>query len=252
MTEGWCNGTMSVPAQSKGHYCHRGLWEMTPDVLLLILALTACLTESALAITHTPALTNETWNSITVHIQEEDVSRGAETHAQATLEQNSTLMHSPNATHNLTTEVKHKSGPKSSSNSTKVKRKDIENVNKTTPKKTTEKNTTTQTITNNNPQNGKTDEQWVLIITIVCLVLVLLLAAIMAGILIICRRRKRNTAGLEKDDPYLDDEDGEKVPMPMFEDDMPSVLELEMEDFEKWMIKGGSNISLDSKQRHPS
>ncbi|RXN06604.1 transmembrane protein 154 isoform X2 [Labeo rohita] len=41
-----------------------------------------------------------------------------------------------------------------------------------------------------------------------------------------------------KEDPYLDHEDHEKVPMPMFEDDIPSVMELEMEDLENWMTKG--------------
>ena len=29
------------------------------------------------------------------------------------------------------------------------------------------------------------------------------------------------------------------LPRPMFEDDVPSVLELEMEDLEKWMVKDG-------------
>nr|XP_009306016.1 transmembrane protein 154 isoform X2 [Danio rerio] len=42
-----------------------------------------------------------------------------------------------------------------------------------------------------------------------------------------------------KEDAYLDDEDHEKVPMPMFEDDIPSVMELEMEDLENWMAKDG-------------
>ncbi|XP_073769810.1 transmembrane protein 154 isoform X2 [Danio rerio] len=42
-----------------------------------------------------------------------------------------------------------------------------------------------------------------------------------------------------KEDAYLDDDDHEKVPMPMFEDDIPSVMELEMEDLENWMAKDG-------------
>ncbi|MCJ8749049.1 hypothetical protein PDJAM_G00171880 [Pangasius djambal] len=227
MTEGWCYGTMSVSAQSKGHYCHKGLWEMTPDVLLLILALTACLTEPvhckkdngtrfpeteaqhteewiSVTVTHTPAVTNVTWNNtITVHIQEEWFSGGAETYAQVTLE------------HTYDQEQ------------------------------------------NNNTQEDdeqKEEDNWnvFFIIIAVCLTLALLLAAVVARLVITRRRRKKNTADPEKDDPYLDDEDGEKVPMPMFEDDIPSVMELEMEDFEKWMIKGGSDISMDSKQRHPS
>ncbi|XP_061534655.1 transmembrane protein 154 isoform X1 [Phycodurus eques] len=42
-----------------------------------------------------------------------------------------------------------------------------------------------------------------------------------------------------KDDPYLDGSSTEKVPMPMFEEDVPSVLELEMEELDQWMIKDG-------------
>ncbi|KAF4071394.1 hypothetical protein AMELA_G00272620 [Ameiurus melas] len=234
---------MSVSAQSKGPYWQQGLWEMTPDVLLLILALTACLTESVhceeadgsgaqtqsteewislyVTITHTTTVTSVTLNNdITVHIQEEQDSGGIETQALVTLEQNSTTMRIPNVTHTKTTrEVKRKSVPKSSVDDTTVAPPE---QNNTSPEDT---------------EQQENDLQTVFIIIAVCLILVLVLSVIMAGILIARRRRKQNTTDPEEDDPYLDDEDGEKVPMPMFEDDMPSVMELEMEDFEKWMIK---------------
>ncbi|KAK3523239.1 hypothetical protein QTP86_025070 [Hemibagrus guttatus] len=231
MTEGWCYGTMSVSALSKGHYCQRGLWEMAPDVLLFILALTACLiepahcdeikesgvtkavaqsTEISTTITLTPPVTTGTWsNTFTVDVQEEEVSGGAETLAQVTLEQNY---------------KKAKSAPKSSEYTTEVNH-DFEGQNTTTP---------------DDDQQEQTDTWKMFMIAAACLTLTLLLAVVAAGLLITCRRRKKNTADPEKDDPYLDDDFGEKVPMPMFEDDMPSVMELEMEDFEKWMIKGGN------------
>ncbi|MCI4394850.1 hypothetical protein PGIGA_G00173620 [Pangasianodon gigas] len=265
MTEGWCYGTMSVSAQSKGHYCHKGLWEMTPDVLLLILALAACLTEPvhckkdngtrfpeteaqrteeriSKTVTHTPAVTNVTWNStLTVDTEEESFSGGVETYAQVTLEHIPTTKRIPNVTRikalNTTAEVKRKSVPYTSFNNTTLENQDDQEQN------------------NNTQEDDEQEEdKWKVffIIIAVCLTLVLLLAAIVARLVITHRRRNENTADPENDDPYLDDEDGEKVPMPMFEDDMPSVMELEMEDFEKWMIKGGSDISMDSKQRHPS
>ncbi|XP_053475307.1 transmembrane protein 154 isoform X2 [Ictalurus furcatus] len=250
---------MSVSAQSKGPYWQRGLWEMTPDVLLLILALTACLTESVhceeadgsgaqaqsteewiLTIAHTTAVTSVTLNStITVHIQEEQDFGDAEKQAQVTLEQNSpTTTRIPDVTRiktlNTTREGKHKSLHKSSVDDTTVASPE---QNNTSPE---------------DAEEEEKDLQTVFVIIAVCLILVLVLAAIVAGLLIARRRRKQNTTDPEKDDPYLDDEDGEKVPMPMFEDDMPSVMELEMEDFEKWMIKEGSDNRTDSKQRHPS
>ncbi|XP_036439709.1 transmembrane protein 154 isoform X2 [Colossoma macropomum] len=80
------------------------------------------------------------------------------------------------------------------------------------------------------------------------LVLVLILMAIFIAALLISRR-KRETANALKEDPYLDAEGREKVPMPMFEEDVPSVMELEMEDLEKWMIKGDGGISMDSGQK---
>ncbi|TSL54340.1 hypothetical protein Baya_6230 [Bagarius yarrelli] len=179
-------------ALSKGYYCHRGLWEMTLRVLLLILALAACLTEpgccakkdgSGFPRTKAPKIR-------IFLLQEEEVSGGAETFAQVTLEQN---WHSNNT-----------------------------------------QDDTTETV-----------DTWnVFIIGAVCVSLAFILAAVITGIHVACRRRQKSTTEPEKDDPYLDDEFEEKVPMPMFEDDMPSVMELEMEDLEKWVIKKGQILDV--------
>lgn len=74
------------------------------------------------------------------------------------------------------------------------------------------------------------------IMIIIPLVLTIVISVIVC-VVIICRkwRIKDDT----KEDAYLDDEDHEKVPMPMFEDDIPSVMELEMEDLENWIAKDG-------------
>ncbi|KAF7686901.1 transmembrane protein 154 isoform X1 [Silurus meridionalis] len=262
MTEGWCYGTMSVSAQSKGHYCQRGLWEMTPEVLLLILALTACLTEPvhcekdngsgvtekqsteeqiSTTVPHTSLVTGNTPNSIfTDTIHQEPDSGDAETQAQVTLEQTSTTKQISNATYkealNKTTEVTFKSVPNNET-ITVTEGQDFEDW---------ENNTKSDT------EEQEQDQLNIFIIIAVGLTLALLLTAFVATYLLKCRRTRKKHTDCEKEDPYLDDDIGEKVPMPMFEDDMPSVMELEMEDFEKWMIKEGSDTSMNSKQRHPS
>ncbi|XP_046698841.1 transmembrane protein 154 isoform X2 [Silurus meridionalis] len=242
MTEGWCYGTMSVSAQSKGHYCQRGLWEMTPEVLLLILALTACLTEpvhcekdNGSGVTEKQSTEEQIY---TIH-QEPD-SGDAETQAQVTLEQTSTTKQISNATYkealNKTTEVTFKSVPNNET-ITVTEGQDFEDW---------ENNTKSDT------EEQEQDQLNIFIIIAVGLTLALLLTAFVATYLLKCRRTRKKHTDCEKEDPYLDDDIGEKVPMPMFEDDMPSVMELEMEDFEKWMIKEGSDTSMNSKQRHPS
>ncbi|KAJ8367485.1 hypothetical protein AAFF_G00317360 [Aldrovandia affinis] len=80
------------------------------------------------------------------------------------------------------------------------------------------------------------------------LVLLLLLAAVAAAFVISRRRaKKRGGSGDLREDDILNGCDEEKIPMPMFEDDVPSVLELEMEDLEKWMIKDSGGICSDSR-----
>ncbi|XDV14971.1 hypothetical protein PO909_015131 [Leuciscus waleckii] len=72
------------------------------------------------------------------------------------------------------------------------------------------------------------------IMIIIPLVLTLAIIAVIVCVVMIYRRGRIQDA----EDPYLDHEDHEKVPMPMFDDDIPSVMELEMEDLENWISKG--------------
>ncbi|KAF4118805.1 transmembrane protein 154 isoform X1 [Onychostoma macrolepis] len=91
-------------------------------------------------------------------------------------------------------------------------------------KQTTEANTDTEDL---NP-----------VMIIITLVLTLVVISVIVCVVMIYRRLGIKVADT-KEDPYLDHEDHEKVPMPMFEDDIPSVMELEMEDLENWMAKDG-------------
>uniref|UniRef100_A0A8C8D2X5 Transmembrane protein 154 n=1 Tax=Oncorhynchus tshawytscha TaxID=74940 RepID=A0A8C8D2X5_ONCTS len=82
-------------------------------------------------------------------------------------------------------------------------------------------------------------------------VLVVVIIAMVVGVVIINRRWNRkgksNSDHVEEDKYLHGSDDTEKVPMPMFEDDVPSVLELEMEDLEQWMNKDGG-VLMDSGQ----
>nr|XP_043884083.1 transmembrane protein 154 isoform X2 [Solea senegalensis] len=92
--------------------------------------------------------------------------------------------------------------------------------------------------------NSTSDEDdqnltFVVIPALVVLVVVVI-GMIVCGIFINRKwNNKRRSQELRKDDPYLDGPDTEKVPMPMFEEDVPSVLELEMEELDQWMKKDG-------------
>ncbi|KAL6466845.1 hypothetical protein MHYP_G00246490 [Metynnis hypsauchen] len=100
-------------------------------------------------------------------------------------------------------------------------------------------------------ESGPTEQpmsDFTVIMVALLLVLVLILMAIFIAAVLISRKKREIANGL-KEDPYLDAEGREKVPMPMFEEDVPSVMELEMEDLEKWMIKGDGGISMDSRQK---
>ncbi|XP_020326438.2 transmembrane protein 154 isoform X2 [Oncorhynchus kisutch] len=86
---------------------------------------------------------------------------------------------------------------------------------------------------------------------LVPVVLVVVIIAMVVGVVIINRRwnqkGKSNSDHVEEDKYLHGSDDTEKVPMPMFEDDVPSVLELEMEDLEQWMNKDGG-VRMDSGQ----
>ncbi|XP_047435494.1 transmembrane protein 154 isoform X3 [Mugil cephalus] len=81
-----------------------------------------------------------------------------------------------------------------------------------------------------------------MIILIPVVLVVLIIGIIVCGIFI-NRRWNRNARhqDLSKEDPCLDGSSAEKVPMPMFEEDVPSVLELEMEELDQWMKKDGES-----------
>ncbi|XP_042572188.1 transmembrane protein 154-like isoform X3 [Cyprinus carpio] len=99
----------------------------------------------------------------------------------------------------------------------------------------TDKIEETKLTTEANTEAGTEDLNPVIIPLVLTLVII---AVIVCVVTIYCRWR---ITGAEdtKEDPYLDHEDHEKVPMPMFEDDIQSVMELEMEDLENWMAKDG-------------
>ncbi|KAK2817211.1 hypothetical protein Q5P01_025402 [Channa striata] len=79
-----------------------------------------------------------------------------------------------------------------------------------------------------------------LIIILIPAVLVVLIISMIVCVIFINRRwKKSKNEDLSREDPHLDDYSTEKVPMPMFEDDVPSVLEVEMEELDQWMKKDG-------------
>ncbi|XP_078807316.1 uncharacterized protein LOC144981291 isoform X2 [Oryzias latipes] len=77
-----------------------------------------------------------------------------------------------------------------------------------------------------------------LMLILIPVVIVTLICMVVCGYFII-RKWKQNATkrASVKEDPFLDEPSTEKVPMPMFEEDVPSVLELEMEDFDQWITK---------------
>ncbi|XP_037328159.2 transmembrane protein 154 [Pungitius pungitius] len=107
------------------------------------------------------------------------------------------------------------------------------------------------------PGQEEGEEQWKeeeeeeglsLIIILIPAVLAVIIIGMVVGGIFINRRwnQKARNQELRKEDPYLDGSSSEKVPMPMFEEDVPSVLELEMEELDQWMKKD-SDPSEDSK-----
>ncbi|KAL6110870.1 uncharacterized protein ACO6RY_19868 [Pungitius sinensis] len=98
------------------------------------------------------------------------------------------------------------------------------------------------------PEKEEEEEGLSLIIILIPAVLaVIIIGMIVCGIFINRRwNQKARNQELRKEDPYLDGSSSEKVPMPMFEEDVPSVLELEMEELDQWMKKD-CDPSEDSK-----
>nr|XP_057932006.1 transmembrane protein 154 [Doryrhamphus excisus] len=68
---------------------------------------------------------------------------------------------------------------------------------------------------------------------------VFIVAAVVLAVFLKRRLSKEAAKDSRKDDPYLDGSSVEKVPMPMFEEDVPSVLELEMDELDQWMKNDG-------------
>ncbi|XP_051801506.1 transmembrane protein 154 [Acanthochromis polyacanthus] len=104
-------------------------------------------------------------------------------------------------------------------------------------------------VTDSTSVLGEEEEGLSLIIILIPVVLVVLIIGMIVCGIFINRRwnKKARKQELSKEDPYLDGSSTEKVPMPMFEEDVPSVLELEMEEFDQWMKKD-SGAAEDSKQ----
>ncbi|KAM9314929.1 transmembrane protein 154 isoform 3-T3 [Pholidichthys leucotaenia] len=100
-------------------------------------------------------------------------------------------------------------------------------------------------ISTNMAEGGTPDDppDMTLIYIVIPLVLVAIIIAMIACGIFICRRMNRKVKNKEmnKQDQYLDDSSTEKVPMPMFEEDVPSVLELEMHELDQWMKKDGAD-----------
>ncbi|XP_077965299.1 transmembrane protein 154 isoform X4 [Gasterosteus aculeatus] len=88
-------------------------------------------------------------------------------------------------------------------------------------------------------EENKEDEEGLSpIIILIPVVLAVIIISTVCGIFISRRwNQKGRSQELRKEDPYLDGSSTEKVPMPMFEEDVPSVLELDMEELDQWMKK---------------
>ncbi|XP_034396715.1 transmembrane protein 154 isoform X2 [Cyclopterus lumpus] len=90
------------------------------------------------------------------------------------------------------------------------------------------------------PREGSGDSESLspTIILVPVVLVFIIIGMIVCGIFINRRwNQKVRNQELRKEDPYLDGSSTEKVPMPMFEEDVPSVLELEMEELDQWMKK---------------
>ncbi|XP_051784149.1 transmembrane protein 154 isoform X2 [Erpetoichthys calabaricus] len=89
----------------------------------------------------------------------------------------------------------------------------------------------------NDTQSSNTQHPWSNILLYALPGVILILLGLALGLLVSCCKGRAKTKEYEKELEPLrgDDMDADKPDSPKFEDDIPSVLELEMEDLEKWM-----------------
>ncbi|KAJ3613954.1 hypothetical protein NHX12_017532 [Muraenolepis orangiensis] len=117
-------------------------------------------------------------------------------------------------------------------------------------------NNTTDPLDNSTDTTDTPEEDQTLTI-ILCgaVVGVVIIGTVLGGIAMSRKRNKMTTSGLDvlnltylivatdgMNDSYLQVSSTEKVPMPMFDDDIPSVLELEMEDMDQWVENGSKHV----------
>ncbi|XP_048827675.1 transmembrane protein 154-like [Brienomyrus brachyistius] len=74
----------------------------------------------------------------------------------------------------------------------------------------------------------------------------LLLTAVLLGIFTWLYKKKKEAPGANKKEVLIDYCIAGDIPAPVFEDDVPSVLELDMEDLDKW----GTKTSYDRYEAH--
>ncbi|XP_061106788.1 transmembrane protein 154-like [Conger conger] len=80
---------------------------------------------------------------------------------------------------------------------------------------------------------------------IILVIVVLLIAVAVALVIFLCQRRKKKTVPSEiKEEEALTTCDAGTAPTPMFDDDIPSVLELEMEDLQKLAVNTDMNSEV--------
>ncbi|XP_056442358.1 transmembrane protein 154 [Gadus chalcogrammus] len=73
------------------------------------------------------------------------------------------------------------------------------------------------------------------IILVPVVLVVVIIGMIVCGIAMSRKWNQKMTTSDKTNDSYMQASSTEKVPMPMFDDDIPSVLELEMEDMDQWV-----------------
>ncbi|XP_071375817.1 transmembrane protein 154 isoform X2 [Centroberyx affinis] len=198
----------------------RGSWEMTPLLLLLLLTSLAG----------------------TVLCQYEDEVEGEETKTDIELQESAATTDTPASDPTLPPDP----SPSQMSPSTSVEEGSAEgNINFSTDYGVQASPEDSSAVSAE--PTGPSDETLTPTIILIPVVLVVIIIAMVVGGIVVNRRwnQKMSNADRRKDS-YLDGGSAEKVPMPMFEEDVPSVLELEMEELDQWMSKDGG-AAVDSK-----